>query len=157
MTDFCLQKVDSKLMFTQLSIDFRFRSRIATHDPNRTKVWSGQEVLTSCTTFIQVYQILHGARPSAACSQRTANRRQLISGSIALSRMPTGLSSTGHRRPYSAGCAPAEYSSVVYHRVPTGGARLVLLCSRYIHLPRASHRLSAGLSFTSMGFHYFHA
>jgi hypothetical protein len=41
-------------------------------------------------------------------------------------------------------------------RVPSSShrcARLVLLYGRYIHLPRASHSLSAGLSFTSMGFH----
>jgi hypothetical protein len=41
-------------------------------------------------------------------------------------------------------------------RVPSSShrcARLVLLCGRYIHLPRVFHRLSAGLSLTSMGFH----
>jgi hypothetical protein len=41
-------------------------------------------------------------------------------------------------------------------RVPSSSrkcTRLVLKRGRYIHLPRASHSLSAGLSFTSMGFH----
>jgi hypothetical protein len=66
------------------------------------------------------------AARTAACSQRTANRRQLVSGSIALSRMPTGLPSTCHRLPCSAGGTPAGNSSFVYPRVP---ASALVLCS----------------------------
>jgi hypothetical protein len=90
----------------------------------------------------------HRCVQSAGCQPPATdlwlNRFEPDGHRIVVDRTPPSMLSRWHSR------------WVLKRRVPPSTRRcacLVLLRGRYIHLPRASHSLSAGLSFTSMGFH----